>query len=298
MRIVMIKYYRKKVKIMDGTPIEFYKMQGAGNDYIYVDCFDLEIPDPGKLSEKISDRHFGIGGDGLVLILPSEKADAKMRMFNADGSEGKMCGNAIRCVGKYLYEIRGIKRKVISVETLSGIKTLYISEENGKVKSVSVDMGKAVLDPKKIPVLAEGESVINRPLLVCGKQVSITCVSMGNPHCVTFDYDPDALDIEKVGKEFENNPLFPERVNTEFIKVIAPRTVKMRVWERGSGETLACGTGACAAVVAAVLNGYCPMGENVKVILPGGELYIVYKADCGVTLTGGAEFVFKGTINV
>ena len=283
---------------MDGTPIEFYKMQGAGNDYIYVDCFDLEIPDPGKLSEKISDRHFGIGGDGLVLILPSEKADAKMRMFNADGSEGKMCGNAIRCVGKYLYEIRGIKRKVISVETLSGIKTLYISAENGKVKSVSVDMGKAVLDPKKIPVLAEGESVINRPLLVCGKQVNITCVSMGNPHCVTFDYDPDALDIEKVGKEFENNPLFPERVNTEFIKVIAPRTVKMRVWERGSGETWACGTGTCATVAALTELGLCPAGEDVHVQLRGGVLTIRVLPGRQLLMTGAAETVCEGTTEV
>lgn len=280
---------------MNGKPIEFYKMQGAGNDYIYIDCFKHEISEPEKLSKRLSDRHFGIGGDGLVLILPSDNADAKMRMFNADGSEGKMCGNAIRCVGKFLYEIRGLKKRVITVETLSGTKTLLISTENGIVKSVSVDMGKAVLESEKIPVLSENKTAINMPLTIDGKEVGITCVSMGNPHCVTFDFDPDSLDIEKIGRKFECNAIFPERVNTEFIKVISANEIKMRVWERGSGETLACGTGACAAVVASVLNGFCVKGQNVKVTLPGGEVYVVYKEDGGVTLTGGAEFVFKGT---
>lgn len=283
---------------MDGTPIEFYKMQGAGNDYIYVDCFEREIRTPERVAEKVSDRHFGIGGDGLVLILPSDEADARMRMFNADGSEGKMCGNAVRCVGKFLYEIRGLKKPVLTVGTPSGIKTLRMVAENGEVKSVSVDMGKAEFEPKKIPVLADGESVINRAIRVGGREVRVTCVSMGNPHCVTFEFDPDTLDISTVGREFENCPIFPDRVNTEFVKVLTPQTIKMRVWERGSGETLACGTGACAAVVAAVQNGFCKAGTRVKVILPGGELYIEYGADGNVTLTGGAEFVFKGTINV
>ena len=228
---------------------KFVKMQGAGNDYIYFDCFGGEPEDIPALAVRLSDRHKGIGGDGLVLICRSDVADAKMRMFNADGSEGNMCGNAIRCVGKYLYDENVCRKEELSVETKSGIKYLRLYIENGKVRRVRVDMGKADFDPKSLPVLLEGEAV-DRPVKIAGGLHRITCVSMGNPHCVLFE-DPDGADLERIGPLFENAPLFPERVNTEFVKVIGKNALKMRVWERGSGETMACGTGACAAVAAA-----------------------------------------------
>ena len=275
---------------------EFTKMHGAGNDYIYFDCFKQTIEDPSALSIALSDRHFSIGGDGIVMICPSDIADAKMRMFNIDGSEGKMCGNAIRCVAKFLYEKDICKKESISIETLSGIKYLDLKIENDKVTGVTVDMGKAILKPSEIPVNIDGETAIAKQIVIDGKEYTATCVSMGNPHCVVFDeIDPDDIDLHCIGPKFEKNEIFPEQVNTEFVKVIDENTLKMRVWERGSGETLACGTGACATVVAAVENGFCQKGETVKVILTGGELFIRY-TDEAVFMTGPAAIAFEGTV--
>ncbi len=277
--------------------MKFTKMHGCGNDYIYISCLTEEVSSPELLSVKLSDRHFGIGGDGLVLICKSDIADAKMRMFNADGSEGKMCGNAIRCVAKYLYDNGIVRKENLTIETLSGIKKLKLFTENGKVTSVCVDMGKAEFAPDRIPVLLEGDRIINQEVEIGNGKYRITCVSMGNPHCVVFCDDVDEIDIEKTGPEFENAPIFPERVNTEFIKVIDRNTLKMRVWERGSGETLACGTGACAAAVAAVENGFCPKGEEIRVILKGGDLSVRYTNET-VYMTGSAEKVFDGVIEL
>lgn len=277
--------------------LKFTKMHGCGNDYIYFNCFETPVEDPEELSVRISDRHFGVGGDGIVLICPSDKADAKMRMFNIDGSEGKMCGNAIRCVGKYLYD-NGIKRcNPLTIDTLSGIKTLNLNiGADGKVDSVRVDMGKAILKPEEIPVKLDGETAVARPVTIEGKEYKITCVSMGNPHCVVFtDTDVSELPLEEIGPKFEFDPLFPERVNTEFINVIDKNTLKMRVWERGSGETLACGTGACASVVAACLNGFCEKDTDITVRLVGGELVIRY-TDEAVTMTGPATVAFTGEL--
>ncbi len=271
-------------------------MHGIGNDYIYFDCFEEDLANPNAVSEKLSDRHFSIGGDGIVLILPSAIADGRMRMFNADGSEGKMCGNAIRCVGKFLYEKRGIKKDVLTVETLSGIKTLRLTVEKGEVQSVTVDMGKAELTPSKIPANFAGERAIAAPLTVGGKEYAVTCVSMGNPHCVVFE-DPYAVELEKIGPLFENHEVFPERVNTEFILPIGKNELQMRVWERGSGETWACGTGACAAAVASVLNGYCEKNADITVHLRGGDLVIKY-TDEAVFMTGSATFAFTGEVDV
>ncbi len=277
--------------------LEFTKMHGCGNDYIYINCFEREIESPEKLAVTLSDRHFGIGGDGIVLICRSSIADAKMRMFNLDGSEGKMCGNAIRCVAKYLYDNGLCIKDRIKIETLSGIKTLDVNTENGFVTSVKVDMGRAELDPSKIPVLLPGDRVINAPLKVRNQTYGITCVSMGNPHAVVFLDDVDSLNLTELGPCFENHEVFPERVNTEFVRVIDRNTLKMRVWERGSGETLACGTGACAAAVASVLNGYCNKGEDIRVLLAGGELIINYTDD-RVLMTGGCVKVFEGVIEI
>ena len=275
---------------------EFTKMHGAGNDYIYFDCFKQIIDDPNALSIALSDRHFSIGGDGIVMICPSDVADAKMRMFNIDGSEGKMCGNAIRCVAKFLYDKDICKKDKLSIETLSGIKYLDLTIENEKVTQVTVDMGKAILKPEEIPANFDGETAIKRTATIDGIDYTVTCVSMGNPHCVVFDdTDPDDIDLHTIGPKFEKNELFPEQVNTEFVKVIDDKTLKMRVWERGSGETLACGTGACATVVAAVENGYCRKGDTVKVILTGGELFIKYTDDA-VFMTGPAAIAFEGTV--
>lgn len=276
--------------------INFTKMHGAGNDYIYIDCFEQQIDDPGALSRRLSDRHFGVGGDGVILVCPSDVADAKMRMFNADGSEGRMCGNGIRCVGKFVYEKRGVKKPVLTIETLAGIKTLKMNAEDGEVSSITVDMQAPGLDPDSIPTVLPGENVIDRPIIIDGVTYNITCVSMGSPHAVIFcDEDVRTLDLEKIGPKFEKNPIFPEGVNTEFINVIDENTLRMRVWERGSGETLACGTGACASVVAATLNGYCEKNQQVKVVLLGGELTIEY-TDETVFMTGGAEIVFDGSV--
>ena len=281
----------------DRMKAKFTKMQGIGNDYIYFDCFSQDITNPEGLSIRLSDRHFGIGGDGVILICPSDVADAKMRMFNLDGSEGKMCGNGIRCVGKFVYD-KGIATKdEITIETLSGIKSLKMIKRNGEVSLVRVDMGKAELSPQNIPVALDGDAVINRPVLVGGREYHITCVSMGNPHCVVFCDNVDTMDIEEIGPVFEHDPLFPERVNTEFIKVLDSHTVKMRVWERGSGETWACGTGACAAAVAAVENGFCPKNEDITLKLKGGCLIIRYTGDT-VYMTGEAQTVFEGVVEI
>lgn len=277
--------------------IRFTKMHGIGNDYIYINCFEEKIDDPNGLSIAMSPRHFSVGSDGLVLICPSEMADARMRMFNADGSEGKMCGNAIRCVGKYLYEHGIVKKTEISVETLSGIKELTLTvDKNDKVASVRVYMGKAETSPESIPVLLDHE-MVKEQIEVLGKKYTLTGVSMGNPHAVCFDCDPDTLELEKIGPSFENHELFPERVNTEFAKVIDPTHIRMRVWERGSGETYACGTGACATVVASVICGYSKHNEPVKVSLIGGELEIVYHDNGDVFMSGSATEVYEGVYN-
>lgn len=278
--------------------MKFTKMQGIGNDYVYVNCFEETVADPERVSEIISDRHFGIGADGLVLIMPSDKADFRMRMFNADGSEGNMCGNATRCIGKFVYDNHLTDKTSITLETRSGIKKLTLYPENGRVKTVLVDMGKAVLKPADIPMNVSGDTFINKPITVDGKEVFITAVSMGNPHAVTYVEDVDSLELEKIGPSFENHPLFPERVNTEFIKILDESSMQMRVWERGSGETWACGTGACAATAASVLNGYFPHDKEITVKLRGGDLFITYKSDGTVLMRGPAETVFTGEIDV
>ena len=276
--------------------VNFTKMHGIGNDYVYVDGVKENIPNPEAFSRYISDRHFGIGADGLVMILPSDIADFRMRMFNADGSEGKMCGNATRCIGKYVYEKGYTTKTQITLETLSGIKYLTLHVEEGKVTSVTVDMGKAILVPKDIPVLSDKQLYVNESLLIEGETYHITCVSMGNPHAITYCSNVDELELEKIGPKFEFNSLFPERINTEFVQIIDEKTVKMRVWERGSGETWACGTGACAVAVSCVLNGYCKQGEELTVQLRGGNLKITYKEDGTVLMTGPATLVFEGII--
>ena len=271
-------------------------MQGIGNDYIYFNCFEETIDNPEALSIKLSDRHFGIGGDGIVMIMPSDKCDFRMRMFNADGSEGKMCGNATRCIGKYVYE-KGLTDKTrITLETLSGTKYLDLDVKNGIVERVTVDMGKAVFTAKDIPVISDTDEVIEQPLTVGDRTDKITCVSMGNPHCVIFTDGIDKLDLIKIGPGYENNKLFPERINTEFVEYLDKNTLKMRVWERGSGETLACGTGACATVSAAVKTGRCPADEFISIKLLGGTLEVMYKSDGTVIMRGPAEFSFEGEI--
>ena len=275
--------------------LTFSKMHGIGNDYIYINCFQETVTDPEKLSIFLSDVRFGVGSDGLVLILPSEVADFRMRIFNADGSEAMMCGNATRCIGKYVYDMGMTDKTEISLETNSGIKylTLYPGADN-KIESVKVDMGKAILIPKDIPVNSDLDRFIAQPVTVDGKEDALTCVSMGNPHAIVFLPDVDSLDLEKIGPSFEHHPLFPDRVNTEFVRVIDDHTLQMRVWERGSGETFACGTGTCATVVAAVLNGYCKKEEEILVHLRGGDLRIIYHEDETVTMIGPATYVFEG----
>ena len=279
--------------------LRFTKMHGISNDYVYISTFDQPEEDWEQLAIRLSDRRTGIGGDGIILVCPSEVADAKMRIFNADGSEGKMCGNGIRCVGKFVYD-KGLvpaDKTTVTIDTLSGIKTLELTVRDGKVQSARVDMGAAILNPAAIPVKYEGETMINVPLEVDGKTWNVTAVSMGNPHCVTFVDDVDSLELEKIGPHFENHPIFPERVNTEFVKVIDDHTLQMRVWERGSGETWACGTGACATAVAACLNGYCQKGDDITVHLRGGDLVIRYTVDT-VIMTGPASTVFEGEVEI
>ena len=282
----------------DKLKLSFTKMQGSGNDYIYINCFERTVNSPESLSAFLADRHYGIGGDGIVLICPSDAADAKMRMFNLDGSEGKMCGNAIRCVAKYLYDKGIVKKNEMRIETLSGIKTLNVFTSDGKVSSASVDMGKAVFKAKEIPViLGKKDKVIDEKVEIGGAHYRITCVSMGNPHCVVFTDDIASVDIQRLGPLFEYDRMFPERVNTEFVKVVGPNRLEMRVYERGSGETLACGTGACAAAAAAVVNGYAKEGEDIKVSLPGGELTVNYTKKA-VIMTGDAKLVFEGVVEI
>lgn len=278
--------------------MKFSKMHGAGNDYIYVNGFEERIDNPEELAIKLSHRNFGIGSDGLIIILPSAVADFRMRMFNNDGSEGKMCGNGTRCVGKYVYDNKLTDKTSITLETLGGIKKLDFTIVDGKVDSVLVDMGQAILDPKLIPVKSDLPQFVNQSVEVHKHMCKMTCVSMGNPHAVLFVNEIDGLDLAKIGPDFENHPIFPERTNTEFIKLIDRQNIKMRVWERGSGETLACGTGACASVVAAVLNGYCDYDTPVNVHLLGGVLQITYKRDGSVLMYGKATHVFDGEIEI
>ena len=277
--------------------LPFTKMQGCGNDYIYIDCFRETVGDPEALSRKLSDRHFSVGGDGVVLICPSERADAKMRMFNADGSEGRMCGNAIRCVGKYVYDHGYCKKEIITVDTKSGIKTLAMTVRDGKAVAARVDMGRASFTPADIPVLCDADCLIDSPVEVLGKPWRVTCVSTGTPHCVCFVDDPASFPLEQVGPAFERHPMFPDRVNAEFAKVLDERTIEMRVWERGSGETLACGTGACATAAAAIACGYCKMDTDIELRLRGGTLTIRVTPET-VYMTGPAEVAFEGFVEV
>lgn len=276
--------------------IEFTKMQGCGNDYVYIDGSTQKIPQEEKpdFVRKMSDRHFGIGGDGVIFINPSQEADFEMEMYNADGSRGEMCGNGIRCVAKYVYDYGLTDKTQISVETLGGIKYLDLTVENGKVKLVKVDMGKPELEPAKIPVVADGDRAVNVPIVVDGQEYHMTCVSMGNPHAVVYvDCDVKELPLEIIGPKFENHERFPNRINTEFVRVLDRNTVEMRVWERGSGETLACGTGACAVAVSSVLNGLTENEMTVKLL--GGDLQIKWDREKDtVYMTGPAEVVFDG----
>ena len=275
----------------------FTKMHGCGNDYIYIDGFQYDIKNPGELSKKLSDRHFSVGGDGVIIIGPSDKADAFMHMYNADGSEGKMCGNGVRCTAKFVHDNFLPDKDVINIETLSGVKKIELKKENEVVTGGTVNMGKAEFDCAKIPALFE-DSGVQKSLYIDNCEYKAIPVSMGNPHAVIFmndDFDIDRFEIEKIGPKFEKNPAFPEGVNTEFVKVISPDTFKMRVWERGSGETLACGTGACAVGSAAVRMGIADEGKDLKVILPGGELIINYTPE-RVLLTGGAVTAFTGEV--
>lgn len=278
--------------------LKFTKMHGTGNDYVYVNCFEQKIDNPNELAIKVSDRHFGIGSDGLILICPSEAADVRMAMYNADGSEGMMCGNGIRCVAKYSYEHGLVDSDKITVETKSGIKTLDLTVENGEVTYVAVDMGMAILKPREIPVDDDGDDFVKRKIDVDGKEYEITCVSMGNPHAVIFTKDIDNINLEKIGPLFEHHKLFPEQINTEFVEVTDSHNIKMRVWERGSGETMSCGTGTCAVTVAAVLNGYCKCDEGININIRGGQLKDTYLSDGRVIMRGTATNVFDGEIEI
>lgn len=276
--------------------LKFTKMHGAGNDYIYINCFEETVKNPEKLAIKVSDRHFGIGSDGLILISPSDKADFKMNIYNADGSEGMMCGNGIRCVSKYVYDNGMTDKDEISVETRSGIKLIKMNVENGKVVSARVNMGEPILEAEKIPTKFDGKNVIRRKLTIDEKEYEVTCVSMGNPHCIVYVDDVKDIDLEKIGPKFENNEMFPERINTEFVHVVSDTELDMRVWERGSGETLACGTGSCAVTVASVLCGYCKRNTEIKINLLGGTLTDIWTDGGDVYMTGPAATVCTGEI--
>jgi len=273
--------------------MKFTKMHGLGNDYVYVDTFDQSVPDPAAMAIAVSRPHFGVGADGLVLIGPSTEADYAMRMFNADGSEGEMCGNAVRCIGKYVHD-RGLTAKTrVTLATRGGIKTLELQLQGGSVEQVTVDLGEPALGPASLPVTLAGAQVLNHPLSIDGQTHHITCVSMGNPHAVIFVDDPRAVDVHGIGRQIEHHPLFPKRTNVEFVRVWRRDLLEMRVWERGSGETLACGTGAAASLVAAVLNGLADRSAVVQ--LTGGELHVHWDArDNHVYQTGPATFVFDG----
>lgn len=277
--------------------MKFTKMQGLGNDYVYINCFEEKVENPSELAVKVSDRHFGIGSDGLILIRPSEVADFRMTMFNADGSESEMCGNGIRCVGKYVYDYGLTDKTEVSVETLAGIKYLKFLIKDGKVDMVTVNMGEPILKPELVPVVGEGDAVIDSPIEVDGKEYKMTCVSMGNPHSVVFVDDVDNFPLHEVGPLFEHHKAFPRRVNAEFCQVIDRTHAKMRVWERGTGETLACGTGTCATAVACILNG--KTEDEVTITLLGGDLIIRWDREKNVIyMTGPARVVFDGEIDV
>ena len=279
--------------------MKFTKMHGCGNDYIYFDCTKDSIADESAAAITLSDRHFGIGGDGIIIIKKGEKADFEMVMYNADGSRGAMCGNGIRCVAKYVFDNGLTDKTSVSIESMGAVKYIDLTVENGEAVSARVDMGKPVLTPSLIPVISGGESVIDKPITVDGREYKMTCVSMGNPHAVVFiDTPVKEFELEKTGRLFENNPVFPDRTNTEFINVKDRKNLDMRVWERGSGETLACGTGACASAVAAILNGFCD--NEVTVHLLGGDLKIEWSGDVNdsVFMTGPATTVFTGEINL
>ena len=277
--------------------MEFTKMQGIGNDYIYINCFEEKVDHPSELSVRLSERHFGIGSDGIILIEPSDTADCRMDIYNADGSQAMMCGNGIRCVGKYVYDRGIVKKEVIHVDTMSGIKTLQLAVQDGRVTSVTVNMGKPSLRAKDIPATLKLDEIIDEPIMVNDSEYRITCVSMGNPHCVLFVDNVDKIQPENIGSKLENNEIFPQRANIEFVQVLNKNEINMRVWERGSGETWACGTGACAAAVASAINK--KTDRTVKIHLKGGDLDINWdeKADC-VFMKGPAEFVFDGTIEI
>lgn len=279
--------------------MKFTKMHGIGNDYVYVNCFKEVVNNPAEVSKFVSDRHFGIGSDGLILISPSEKADFRMNIYNADGSQAEMCGNGIRCVAKYVYDYGIVNKTSISVATKSGIKYLDLTVKDGKVSTVKVNMGSPILTAKQIPVVSETEEVLDAPIEVNGDVYRFTAVSMGNPHAIVYMDDVEHLEIEKIGPAFESHVFFPDRVNTEFVKVIDNHTVQMRVWERGSGETLACGTGACAVAVASILNGHVDGTQPVTVKLLGGDLEIFWDRDDNlVYMTGPAATVFDGEIDL
>ncbi|MCR4610759.1 MAG: diaminopimelate epimerase [Lachnospiraceae bacterium] len=278
--------------------MKFTKMQGCGNDYVYVDCTDKIIDNADKVAIKVSDRHFGVGADGLILIASSDVADFQMIMYNADGSRGEMCGNGIRCVGKFVYDKGLTAKKTVTVETLAGIKTLELNVADDKVKSVRVDMGSPEFIAKKVPVISENEKMLGETITVDGEEYVVDCISMGNPHCVIrMEEDVRELELEKMGPSFENYKAFPNKINTEFINVLDENRIRMRVWERGSGETLACGTGACASAVSCIINGVTKSPVDVELL--GGYLTIEYSKDTNkVTMTGPAEIVFEGEIDV
>ena len=284
---------------MEDKSMKFTKMHGCGNDYVYVNCFEEKVENPSEVSIRVSDRHFGIGSDGLILIKPSEKADCEMDIYNADGSRAKMCGNGIRCVAKYVYDNGIVPKTRMKIDTQSGVKILDLTVENGKTKSVRVNMGPAELAAAKVPVLSDMEKAVDAPIVIDGKEYRFTAVSMGNPHAVVFMDDVDHLRIEEIGPKFEKNAVFPEQVNTEFIKVLGDDTIQMRVWERGSGETLACGTGSCAAAVASIVNGRVRGDAPITVKLLGGDLTIEWdQKENRVYMTGPAETVFTGEIDL
>ncbi|BCJ98187.1 diaminopimelate epimerase [Anaerocolumna chitinilytica] len=275
--------------------MKFTKMQGCGNDYVYVNCLREKVVNPSELAIAVSDRHFGIGSDGLILIKASDKADFMMDMYNADGSSSAMCGNGIRCVAKYVFDYGLIQEREITIETGAGIKHLFLTVEDGKVREVTVDMGQPITEPALVPVKGDEDRIIGKPIQVGEEEYKVTCVSMGNPHAVVFVEDTKKVQIEKVGPLFEHHEWFPKRTNTEFIHVIDRKNIDMRVWERGSGETLACGTGACASVYACILNGYTE--DEVKVKLLGGELTVRYdRVKDSIFMTGPAITVFDGEL--
>ncbi len=275
--------------------MKFTKMQGLGNDYIYVDCTRETLENPSHIAKKVSDRHFGIGSDGLVLILPSQVADFRMRMFNSDGSESEMCGNAIRCVGKYVFDNGMTDKNLVNIETLAGIKVLTLTAQNGKVELVRVDMGEPILVPRDVPVASDKESFISEPVTIDGREFKVTAVSMGNPHAVSYIEDVENFPLAQIGPKMETNSLFPRKVNAEFVQVIDRKNLKMRVWERGAGETLACGTGACAVLVSSVLNNLSDRAATIKLL--GGDLLIEWsEKDNHVYMTGPAVKVFEGEI--